>query len=95
MRILNMQLLAILAVTGFVAGSVSNVSADDRTPASQTGIEQVGHKTGGGGEYYCPPDRQAATMVVVVIDTMVRGKVGPFCENINRMVRHGVPLPRR
>ncbi|MDF1742129.1 MAG: hypothetical protein P1V19_00450 [Gimesia sp.] len=55
MRILNMQLLAILAVTGFVAGSVSNVSADDRTPAIQTGIEQVGHKTGGGGEYYCPP----------------------------------------
>ncbi|MFK7779288.1 MAG: hypothetical protein QM501_14375 [Gimesia sp.] len=56
MRILNMQLLAILAVTGFVAGSVSNVSADDRTPTSQTGIKQVGYEDEGGGDsYYCPP----------------------------------------
>ncbi len=55
MRILNIQLLAVLAVTGFVAGPVSNASADEITPASQTNVKQVGHKHYGSGETYCPP----------------------------------------
>ncbi len=52
MRILNVQLLSILAVTGFMASAATDVSADEKTGAAQ----QVSHKEYGNGySYDCPP----------------------------------------
>ncbi|QDU12139.1 hypothetical protein [Gimesia aquarii] len=56
MRILNVQLLTILAVTGFAVSTTSNVSADDRTTVNDGNIQQVAHHVRGGGyAYNCPP----------------------------------------
>ncbi len=56
MRILNIQLLAILAVTGFGVSTTTNVSADDRTTVNEGDIQQVAHHVRGGGyAYNCPP----------------------------------------
>lgn len=56
MRIFNVQWLAVLAVTGFVAHTASDVSADELTAAKDGGIQQVEHHVRGGGySYDCPP----------------------------------------
>lgn len=53
MRILNVQLLSILAVTGLIASAATDVSADENTGAAQ----QVSHKKYGKGYAYdCPPE---------------------------------------
>lgn len=56
MRILNVHMLAILAVTGVMAHTALTASADEKTTASDGQIQQVGHHVRGGGyEYNCPP----------------------------------------
>jgi len=43
MRILNVHMLAILAVTGVMAHTALTASADEKTTASDGQIQQVGH----------------------------------------------------
>ncbi len=56
MRILNVHMLAILAVTGVMAHTALTASANENTAASDGQIQQVDHHVRGGGyEYNCPP----------------------------------------
>ncbi|MFH1303340.1 MAG: hypothetical protein ABIK07_19930 [Planctomycetota bacterium] len=55
MRILNVHMLAILAVTGVMAHTASDASAEEISTAGQGVIQQVEHVRGGGYSYNCPP----------------------------------------